>query len=235
MNGVTLCIPTLIRYDLLVVAIDSARRNSVPPARIVVMDNGGSCPDLPDVEILRPGRNLGCAGSWNFFLDLGNDPLVIANDDVRFHENTIAELVGAARAQPDQVFFCPRGRAGEAFSLFLLRQSALEKVGRFDECFWPAYFEDNSYAYRLRLAGQRENHADCSYDHEHSRTLAAYDAARLAAHHEQFRLNLHCYQAMWGGPVGAERFTIPFDGDEERRRQMMRHLSQARRRWGWEG
>lgn len=210
-KSVTLCIPTLCRYDLLEQAIESACAGTLPPSRVVVIDNGGNWPGMAGVEVHQFGRNLGVAGSWNWFLKNCEDHIVISNDDVRFDPNTIEELVRAAEAQPDQFFFCPRGGAGQAWSLFLQRKESLEVVGEYDEGFWPAYAEDNDYTYRMKQHGQRENHADCTYSHHGSATIRSLPAEELAKHHERFQRNMARYVAKWGGEPGRERYAKPFN------------------------
>jgi GT2 family glycosyltransferase len=39
------------------------------------------------------------------------------------------------------------------FSAFMLNKRGWDLVGEFDEGFWPAYFEDNDYHYRINLLG----------------------------------------------------------------------------------
>jgi len=101
------------------------------------------------------------------------------------------------------------------FSCFLLRIRAVEQLARreqnsetkpglFDEKFYPAYFEDNDYHYRLRLAG-----------------LAAYKTNRAAFYHfgsltknnnpeiqrqisETYLINEAYYARKWNGLPGHE-------------------------------
>jgi GT2 family glycosyltransferase len=100
-------------------------------------------------------RKLGVAGSWNFLIGKAiiNDfkYFLILNDDVILQkdEGQIREIL--AKGKHLSTFTCvghfiigPR---------FILTKSVYEKVGAFDEGFKKAYFEDNDYMYRMKLAG----------------------------------------------------------------------------------
>ena len=233
---ITLCVPTLSRYDLLARAVSSARAGALPPSRVLVIDNGGGLaeymrtrPDVWPAELAaavevhtfpQPGappgkpsvRNLGVAASWNWFMrNVPQDYVVISNDDVGFRPRTIEALVATAEKMPGQVFFC--ASVGQAFSLYLLRKRALDLVGPFDENFWPAYFEDGDYARRLALLGQRENFSGEGYEHEGSATVRVADPDMRRRHHGWFDANSKYYVRKWGGPPHHEKYTVPFNGE----------------------
>lgn len=206
---VTLCVPTLNQYSLLEQCIQSARAGSLPPSRVVVIDNGGGWAGMEGVEVHKFGRNLGVAGSWNWFLKNCEDHVVISNDDVKFHHGTIEALVTTAESMPDQIFFC--ASVGQAWSCFLQRKVGIELVGEYDEGFWPAYHEDGDFAYRMKLIGQHENFTGCGYDHVGSATIRSMSGAERAEADERFRRTQARYVAKWGGEPGKERYTKPFN------------------------
>ena len=74
--------------------------------------------------------------------------LITAND---FHVDPgmLMAFVQTVRSFPAELFL------GDGFNLFSVPRATAEKVGYFDENFYPAYFEDNDYVYRCRLAGAR--------------------------------------------------------------------------------
>jgi GT2 family glycosyltransferase len=217
---IVLGVPTLNRYDLCAKLVASAFGGTRPPDLVVVVDNGGRFGWAHDgsVEILRPGRNLGVGPSWNLLarrhLKSQDDQLLICGDDVTLHPDAVEKLV-ATMVKTNADLTCPeptRSTMYQMFSCFLVRPSLFEKVGYFDEMFWPAYFEDNDFHRRMKLAGAAEAIAPCGYDHLNSGTMQKYTKDELEKHHERFRVCRDYYIEKWGGLPGAERFTVPFDG-----------------------
>jgi len=133
--------------------------------RIFVVDNS------------RARRSI--AASWNLgcraMFAAGVDAVIVANDDVLCHEETIDRLVAFWRERRPLVataynvrdtgisipsFLCSdirppyevRDREPD-MSFFILPKRTWELVGEFDENFFPGYFEDNDYYTRVVLSG----------------------------------------------------------------------------------
>jgi len=220
---IVLGVPTLNRYDLCEKLLASAFGGTRPPDLVVVVDNGGRFDWAHDdsVEILRPGKNLGVGPSWNLlarrYLKGQDDQLLICGDDVTLHPDAVEKLV-ATMVETNADFGSPdplRTTMHQMFSCFMVRWSLFEKVGYFDEMFWPAYFEDNDFHRRMKLAGAAEAIAPCGYDHLNSGTMKKYTKDELELHHQRFRECQSYFVRKWGGLPGAERFTVPFDGKPE--------------------
>jgi len=81
-------------------------------------------------------------------------------------------------------------------------------VGKFDECFYPAYYEDNSYKYRMKLAGISVlNTPELNpLVYKNSSSLAK-DPSIL----EDSKKNKELYIKMWGGEPNQEKFKTPFN------------------------
>src|SRR5690606_3352243 len=128
--------------------------------------------------------------------------------------NTLETLVKAAIDNPDEIFFTCRGDQN-AFSLFLITKKCLELIGPFDENFWPAYYEDNDYVKRMRLAGY--DHIcvpGCHYWHEGSGTVKAKSARELQEHNKNFKKSSAYYVRKWGGLPYQEKYDAPFNKSE---------------------
>ena len=77
-------------------------------ARVVVVDNGstdGSTDEVtrrfPDVEILRPGGNLGYGAAANRGVAATDTPwVVVGNPDLEVHAGALGILVGAGQDRP---------------------------------------------------------------------------------------------------------------------------------------
>jgi GT2 family glycosyltransferase len=224
---ITLCVPTLNRYDDCKKMIQSATKGTISPTTAIIVDQGGTFP-FHDMHFTipiggtSPGRNIGVAAAWNFMIQAAVESdaeyIICANDDVTFHENTVellyeALLSGAVFAYPGEA-----NRAGNtmnAFSLFMARPSLFERIGPFDENFWPAYFEDNDYAYRMKLQGLELTAAPCSYEHIGSATRKSLSEQDRTQHDHSFRVIRGYYRAKWGGLPSNEIFTTPFNGAPE--------------------
>ena len=99
---------------------------------------------------------------------------------------------------------------GGGFSVFALTADVIEKVGWFDENYAPAYFEDNDFDYRCRLAGVNIRSIPSGMQHRTSSTLRE-DPDYKAQNSGTFASNKERYLAKWGGPPYMEKFTTPFD------------------------
>lgn len=189
----------------------AACTNSLHPGireRLTVVDNTG------------PGR-LSVAASWNAGIDdmaaAGGDWLVICSESMRFGpaggtdlDARLNALTGGwVTAECDQTCtvvettgagFC---RNGYGFHLIALSAQLIGSVGRFDERYTPAFWEDCDYLHRIDLSGiggavhltNVDAHlAAC----EHS-VAAGFVTASWAD-------NAHVYISRWGGPPGEEQW-----------------------------
>jgi len=216
--NITLCTPTLNRYDLVHKLILSAEAGSLVPTRYAIIDNGGSLElNLPQsvmdkVHLYRPDHNLGVAASWNYFLKTYDDYIIISNDDIEVGRDAILHMVDAAEANPEGLFFCIDSAGINAWSFFLERKKSLEIIGEYDENFWPAYYEDNDRHRRYMLAGYDVQKAsDIEFYHYGSATLKAYSSEQEHKHHEYFRRNMQYYCDKWGGEPGNEVYQTAFN------------------------
>jgi GT2 family glycosyltransferase len=222
-NKIYYVIPTYKSFDLAFNGILAAMRGTVVPTSIIVIDNSGNgaatayleplVKKYNNVYLWPQTYNLGVARSWNYAFDqIKNDYIIQANDDVEVEPRTIEYLVTAAKNNPKEIFFSGEQDSGNAFSLFLLTQRGYELIGAFDEDFYPAYYEDDDYAYRMKLKGYRiiPVHG-ATYFHVGSSTLKSYTPQEMDMHHNSFRANQARYKRKWGGLPRLEEFTTAFN------------------------
>ena len=97
------------------------------------------------------------------------------------------------------------------FSCFGINRLCYEKIGPFDDQFYPAYYEDNDYHYRMRLGNLA---AVCNlknfYFHFGSRTKIINPAFKEFVD-ENYLRNRERYLSKWGGLPGEETYKTPFD------------------------
>jgi GT2 family glycosyltransferase len=179
-----------------------------------------------DVVYYPYGLNRGVSTSWNEGILAayaeGADVVIVVNDDIEFSEGDIDRLARTARDHAECYIVSCAGYHGRlqarlpshGYSCFAINPVALEALGCFDENFFPAYCEDQDYAYRARLAGlHEENCPGTAVLHHGSSTIYA-DAELYRQNALTQRRNIAYYGRKWGGPAGAETFTRPFDRPE---------------------
>jgi GT2 family glycosyltransferase len=191
-----------------------------------------------EVTVFNFTVNKGCAWSWNFGIsfaikNFNSKYFFIPNNDILLNPRTIDVLIEATKtaravlttatdisgmvsASVDVLSLKPpiRRQFVEApdFSCFLLTKEAIDKVGYFDEKFYPAYFEDNDYHRRINLAGLRVIRTNQAlYFHYGSRTIKDGPEIRTKAN-IGYSINREYYKEKWGGIPGHEIFKKPFGG-----------------------
>jgi hypothetical protein len=118
---------------------------------------------------------------------------------------------------PDQELLVsarPIWQPGPDFSCFCVSRRLGQEVGRFDEGFNPAYFEDNDTHRRIQLAGF-EGAAFAPYWHFRSGSFRASPERRREIQ-SSFEHCKRYYCQKWGAPydmespIGRETFSVPF-------------------------
>lgn len=200
-------IPTLNRADLL----NDALKKYVldfPDTKIFIVDNGGQrIFEHENITMLRPLTNAGVARSWNmlcteiFKLKIPN--AIILNDDVYL-----------GKKQDDvKNFISENGHrdliaTNQDWCVFVMPEKTFKKVGGFDEEFFPAYYEDNDFAYRMKLLGLSETTSNFLNPlvFRKSQTMAK-DFSTV----KDFDINKNRYIDKWGGLPEHEKYKTPFN------------------------
>jgi hypothetical protein len=193
---------------------------------------------VPPLPSLSASWNLALETVWQS----GGQVALVVNNDVRLHRRTV-EILQAVQAWSEALFVSAVGvhesnyqadqpydlnvlfdqiqartlpKGGPDFSCFLISREC-HQCFPFDEGFVPAFCEDLDYHRRLMLAGEgtRIFSVNLPYLHYASQTLkqvSAPEAERIrGAIQQQSRAY---YLKKWGGPVNAETFWAPFDGED---------------------
>ena len=185
-------VPCIRRYDLLDKLVASAMQGSRRPDKILLVDNGGQYDHKhADVEVIHQGENLGVAASWNKLLRAG--AWIITNDDVTFRQDTFAEL--AAALESGDMFV-----SGDGWALFGQRPELVERVGFYDERFFPAYYEDTDFYVRLVEAGIPVRENVLSEPIHHVQWASAESTEKVNA---ICRKSFETFVDKWGAPPDA--------------------------------
>lgn len=212
---ITLAIPTLTQFARAAACVESALAGTRPPDRVLVIDNsGGQCPAIPGAEIIIGRQPQSVAKAWNDAMQAVQGDVLLCNDDILFGQHTIDMMLGMF-AHGD-AFAAVGAIPGQLYSCYLLRWTAYQQIGPFDEGFLGGYFEDNDYQQRLMLAGlYTYSLHNTGATHYGSATIKSYDAVQQYQQHESFRYNERRYIRKWGGKPHKERYTVPFNGVPE--------------------
>ena len=208
-----LAIPIISRPDLLEACVASI---DTPVARLVIVDNSphglgdaarSACPPaVRELCVTRPPSNLGYPGSINHVIRTHADApwWGIANADVVFGPGDLATL-DTVMAEPG-----PKWVGIEDWRAFGLSFEAVERVGLWDENFWPAYCEDADYERRCSLAGVPWGVIRGSTTHIRSVTIQEGRYAQRNA--TTYPANVAYYFRKWGGHLrGGETYSTPFN------------------------
>jgi GT2 family glycosyltransferase len=210
-------IPILNRADLLERCLDHIDH----PAQLLVVDNNSVDRRFDarlrrlarerGFELARQPRNLGVAASWNLIVRTGIargfDLVFIGSNDTFLHPGSLAAVLELEKPDDEVVWHLA------SWNFFAIHRRAIDRVGWFDENFYPAYKEDQDYAYRCSLAGVKRIQAyftGAGAEHLGSQTIHS-DAHYFACNrHTHLRLNMAYYRRKWGGNRGCERYVTPF-------------------------
>lgn len=223
-------IPTLNRADLLNPSLERYV-DDFPATRIYIVDNGGQkLYRHPRITVFRPDRNLGVAGSWNvlcraiFYADFGSlgttfssaecageacPYAFLLNDDVYsgLHGERLAIALDTTAEYSSLRFM-----AGVNWSSFVIGRQCYETVGAFDEQFYPAYYEDNDYRYRMKRAGVPYLVCKDLLHPQVFRSSCTLEKDRSIA--RQAITNRDRYRTKWGGLPDEETYREPYDGKD---------------------
>ena len=202
-------IPTINRSDLLNEALKYYFED-FKNTPIVICDNGNQ--DIlfreENFVLYRPNKNLGVSGSWNMIMDyakrVGATHVLMLNDDV---------VLGLSEKFINLIL-CSEGKdldfisSNNNWSAFILKVESYEKIGKFDENFFPAYFEDNDYAYRMTLSKAKVLYLESLNPKIYRNSMTIQKDPSL---NQRFQLNREYYISKWGGIPSEEKYSKPFN------------------------
>ena len=163
---------TLKRFDMadrLVESID------YPVEHLIVVDNSGTGSYEPpanenveNVWVLPMPFGLGLVGAWNLIIKA--TPYapywVLVNDDAWFAHGALARIADKVdKTGMNFVDVQPK------WSCAVFGEGVIDKVGLYDERFYPLYFDDNDLERRINRADVPINFIDAMVYHDNSSTL----------------------------------------------------------------
>lgn len=163
---------TLKRFDL---ADRLLRSVDYPVEHLVVVDNSGTQswnPVKPDLVrnmwVIRVPFGLGLVGAWNLIIK--STPYapywVLVNDDAHFEPGALQIVAGEVDTEAlNFLDIVPQ------WSAVVFGEGMIDKVGLYDERFYPLYFDDNDLERRVDKAGVPKKTIPAKVHHDNSSTL----------------------------------------------------------------
>lgn len=212
-----IAIPTINRWDLLQETLKKYETD-FPNTFIMVVDNGNQLKrDINSERLFTnagylygSNRNLGVSASWNHMLNFAFDKnmpdtfenVLVLNDDIYL-----------GKTEEQIINFIDNNEFSLAtttltWCAFIISKKTFLEVGSFDEKIFPAYFEDNDYAYRLKL--ERKPHT-CHEFLNPETFINSGSIAKDPSLNLNFEKNRQYFIRKWGGEPGKETFLQPFN------------------------
>lgn len=177
-------------------------------------------------DVIAPYENLGVAAAWNFGIwrarEVGAQFLTICSTSLRFR-NGGRGLCKTADIAAENRQWRYGFESLNGWRCFTLGRLTWEIVGRFDVGFYPAYFEDNDYIWRMRCAGILENDPFGDRSTRKIPWVGALEADVVTDAHAIKNCGIRVdfvelekrYVEKWGGKPGEERWHFPWEGCAE--------------------
>lgn len=201
-------IPTLNRADLLNEALERYFED-FKDTHIAICDNGNQSIITREENfmIYRPEENMGVAKSWNMLMDYADKinatHVLMLNDDIVLGK-TEHEIKMVIKNNLDADFI----NSFHNWCSYILMVDAWKKAGKFDEEFFPAYFEDNSFDYKMTLIGAKKTWTSFLDPLVYRNSMTIAKEPNL---NNRFEHNRQLYIDMWGGLPTEEKYVTKFN------------------------
>ena len=201
-------IPTLNRADLLNEALESYFED-FKDTEIFIVDNGNQQIITREEKfaIYRPESNLNVSGSWNVILDYADKinatHVLMLNDDVVLGR-TEHEIKMLIKNNPEVPFI----NSLMNWCSFILTIDGYKEIGGFDESYFPNYFNDNDYCYRMRLLGLERLNTSFLNPVIYRNSMTIAKDPSLNNRFMEYRQN---YINKWGGLPMEEKYLTEFN------------------------
>lgn len=136
-----LVVPILNRYDLLEEMLNSI---NYPIDNILIIDNGGQFKTDKNIKVLNMPANLGLSAAWNLGIKCYPNAKywLFASADTKWGKSSLQEIDSLSGS--DKLIL-----TNDAYGCFSVGENIIDKIGLFDEYFYPIYFEDNDFHERV--------------------------------------------------------------------------------------
>ncbi len=199
-------IPYISNPDLLRRLLETIPDDLYEVIHIIDNSSNGIAADLvkPRTIITRMHHNLGVGAAWNLVMKLHPKARWWAhfNADIEVDRDVLERLISAMKMNAITYI--------GSMAAFGIRTDCIQTVGWFDENYVPGYCEDIDFDYRCRLMGVHIENVGAMPVHHGSATIKNSQHYRTE-NNRSYPANRRYYEQKWGGFVGEETYTTPFD------------------------
>jgi GT2 family glycosyltransferase len=221
-----ICILAHNNLTLTKACVASALKQDVP-CDVLVFDNASS-DNTPQwlgatgTIVIAVKDRMSVAGCWNFVLELAFTPgkydaVLVLNNDTEVREDCVrwlsadpAPFVTAISVRTREEMNYPNPpttrRPHPDFSCFMIKCECWKRVGRFDERFEVAFFEDNDYHVRAHRAGVELIGIDLPFLHHGSQTVKRADPAEMRMIQRAAERNRKLFRSIYGCEPGSKDY-----------------------------
>jgi len=168
------------------------------------------------------------AACWNIIIQLawktGREHVLVLNNDVEIRSDTYRHLVAHGGPLVTCVAVDKPSLVGSPvehiddwgerphpdFSCFLIRRQVTDRVGWFNEAYFPAYCEDSDYHIRLHRAGIKAVSVALPYLHHHGSTLRSANPQERAQIERGAAMNRARFRKAYGCEPGTPEYEALF-------------------------
>jgi hypothetical protein len=150
--------------------------------------------------------NIGVSASWNIGIRSDADFLFIISQSIIFNKG-FSEIIANINKADEYGLMTQEGWHCIGFT-----RKTFDIVGEFDETFYPGYYEDNDYAYRMKLVdihGKNRNLPKVQLSTACQGNAMAIKSGKIV--NVRFDLLGQYFVKKWGGYPGNEKFITPFN------------------------
>jgi GT2 family glycosyltransferase len=207
MQSFAIGIPSLNRADLLLPSLTKYLVD-FKGIDIYIIDNGQQNISLshPNIHVYEQEHNIGVAASWNKLCKIvlkNHDYILLLNDDVYLGYGT-ERIIDTIQKYPYTIV-----QSFISWSVLLLSKYMYDYVGDFDETFYPAYYEDSDYLYRMKIKGKIQEVEEKLNPEVVRISMTQEKSPELV--NASMKINRLRYIEKWGNSPLLETFLTPYN------------------------
>ncbi len=221
MVKLSILIPTINRADLLGDSLKTLAEQKEYFEELLIIDNGNQTIIGPSIlydkiRVLTSNHNLGVSGSWNLgitelFKNSEITHVLALNDDVSLGTTQLKEIAETINSNLDRWFLVgPYYWSVYAISRDGAKNMQYEPNKYFDEHFFPAYFEDNDFHWRMRQIDESKYLGNVS-SFTPEKYINSGSLQKDPTLNRTFEQNRRYYISKWGGAPSWEVYKKPFN------------------------
>lgn len=159
--------------------------------------------------------HIGCGAGWNkimnyCFNEKGFDTLIMVGSDTEMKPNFIEDIIWDFEER--KLEFATHTLF--SFTCWMMTKNCFEKIGYWDENFFPAYHEDCDYDYRRKLANINFSivgHFNYDFFNHYGSATIKTNPDFEQRNHKTFVMNVEYYKYKWGGLPCQETYLTPYN------------------------